>query len=142
MKKTKEKLVKQWVTKAERDLLPAEWELTFPDPVTESVCFHSQQAAEKYLKAYLIQCGMPFTKTHEIGELITKFQGVDPTVVALREEADKLTDYAVQIRYPDELYAPSIEDAQEALRIARKIKDLILPKIASEWFPLDKLHFS
>jgi HEPN domain-containing protein len=130
MKKTKEELVKQWLIKADRDLITAERELTFLNPITESVCFHSQQAVEKYLKAYLVHYGLPFTKTHEIGELITKFQELDPDIIALREEADGLTDYAVQVRYPDELYEPSIEEAREALQIAKKIKDLITPKLS------------
>ena len=52
--KTKKELIRGWLDKAEKDLLSAEHELTFPDAVTETICFHSQQAVEKFLKAYLI----------------------------------------------------------------------------------------
>lgn len=67
--KTKKELIKNWIKKAKKDLLSAEHELSFPDAVTESICFHCQQAAEKFLKAYLIFLDISFTKTHEIGEL-------------------------------------------------------------------------
>ena len=69
--KTKKELIQGWIEKADKDLLSAEHELSFTNAVLESVCFHCQQATEKFLKAYLIYLGIPFSKTHEIGELIT-----------------------------------------------------------------------
>jgi len=55
--RTKRDLVKNWLDKAEKDLISAKHELSFKDMVTESVCFHCQQAVEKYLKAYLLFLG-------------------------------------------------------------------------------------
>ena len=45
------------------------------------------------------------------------------------EDADKLTDYAVEIRYPDVWLEPGIEDAEEALEIAKKVKEFVLKKM-------------
>jgi len=45
------------------------------------------------------------------------------------EDADNLTDYAVEIRCPDVWFEPGIEDAKEALEIAKKVKDFVLNKI-------------
>ncbi|MCK4766089.1 MAG: HEPN domain-containing protein [Candidatus Aminicenantes bacterium] len=61
--KTKKDLVNNWIIKADKDLKSVEHELTFEDAVTETICFHCQQAAEKYLKAYLIFLEIPFTNT-------------------------------------------------------------------------------
>ena len=47
----------------------------------------------------------------------------------LKEEADKLTDYAIEIRYPEDMVEPTIEDAKEAFEIAKKIRDFVLYKI-------------
>lgn len=127
--KTKKTLVSSWLNKAKKDLLSARHELSFKDAVTETVCFHCQQAVEKYLKAYLVYLGIPFTKTHEIGELITKCESKDKEISKLKEEADKLTDYAVEVRYPDELYEPTLKEAKEAFEIAMKIKEFIQNKI-------------
>ncbi|HIH96977.1 MAG TPA: HEPN domain-containing protein [Thermoplasmata archaeon] len=129
MTRTKEELIKSWLKKAEKDLLTAKHELSFADAVTESICFHNQQAAEKYLKAYLVFLGIPFTKTHEIGELVTKCENKDREISALKEEADKLTDYAIVIRYPEEWIEPTLEEAREAFELANKIREFVLNRI-------------
>ena len=128
--RTKTDLVNNWILKAGKDLTSAKHELSFSDDtVTETVCFHSQQAAEKYLKAYLVYLDISFSKTHEIGELITKCELKDKEIGYLKEEADILTDYAVTARYPDDFYVPEIEDAKEAYDLALKVRDYILSKI-------------
>ncbi|MCJ7578424.1 MAG: HEPN domain-containing protein [candidate division Zixibacteria bacterium] len=127
--KTRAELINSWIDKANKDLLTAEHELSFPNVVTESVCFHCQQAVEKYLKAYLVFLSITFAKTHEIGELITKCESKDKEISVFKEEADKLTDYAIEIRYPDDWYEPTFNEAKEAFTIARKIKEFIQNKI-------------
>ena len=127
--KTKRELIDSWIDKAEKDLLSAKHELSFPDAVTETVCFHCQQAVEKYLKAYLVFLGISFTKTHEIGELITKCEDKDNEIAVLKEEADELTDYAVVVRYPDDWFVPDLEDAEGAFEIANKIREFVVNRI-------------
>lgn len=127
--KTKRDLINSWIDKAEKDLRSAEHELSFPDAVTETVCFHSQQAVEKYVKAYLVFLGIFFTKTHEIGELITKCENKDKEISILKDEADKLTDYAIEVRYPEEPLEPSLEEAKEAFEIAKKVKKFVSNRI-------------
>ncbi|MDZ7317441.1 MAG: HEPN domain-containing protein [candidate division KSB1 bacterium] len=46
-------LVRQWQVKAENDLLTIEQLMTFAPILTDSICFHAQQAAEKYSKQSL-----------------------------------------------------------------------------------------
>jgi HEPN domain-containing protein len=128
--RTRTDLINNWILKAKKDLTSAEHELTFgDDAVTETICFHSQQAAEKFLKAYLVYLEISFTKTHEIGELITKCELKDNEIATLKEEADILTDYAVTVRYPDDFYVPELEEAREAYDLAIKVRDYILSKI-------------
>ena len=127
--KTKKELIRGWLDKAEKDLLSAEHELTFPDAVTETICFHSQQAVEKFLKAYLIYLNISFAKTHEIGELITQCESKDKEISKLKDDADSLTDYAVEIRYPDTYFEPPLEEAKKAFQIATNIKAYIKNKV-------------
>ncbi|TAL67168.1 MAG: HEPN domain-containing protein [Bacteroidetes bacterium] len=42
------------------------------EPITDSICFHSQQAAEKFLKLYLVYKGIEPEKTHNISDLLYK----------------------------------------------------------------------
>ncbi len=129
--KTKKEFIDSWIEKAEKDLLTVKHELSFSDAVTESVCFHCQQAAEKFLKAYLIFLEISFTKTHEIGELITKCENKDKEISVIKEEADKLTDYAISVRYPEEPFEPTLQEANEAFETATRIRIFVLDRIAT-----------
>lgn len=55
----KKELVRRWLAKADQDIRAGEALLAADRPFSYPVCFHSQQAAEKYLKALLTwhQCG-------------------------------------------------------------------------------------
>lgn len=47
-------LTLEWIAKAEGDFMTAEREARIrKNPNFDAVCFHSQQTAEKYIKAYL-----------------------------------------------------------------------------------------
>lgn len=122
-------LVNRWIKKAEYDLLTAERQFPFEDPITQTVCFHCQQAAEKYLKAFLVHHQIYFTKTHKIMELLESCATVDSSFRDELQDADSLTDYAVEIRYPDTWLEPTIEDAKEAFKIAQKVKEFVLERL-------------
>lgn len=122
-------LVSKWIKKAENDLLTVKRELSFEEPVTQTVCFHCQQAAEKYLKAFLVHHQIYFSKTHKIMELLELCSTVDSAFKDTLEDADNLTDYAVEIRYPDVWLEPTIEDSKEAFKMAQKVKEFVLKRL-------------
>lgn len=43
--------VSLWCQKADTDLKVANYEIEHDDPALDIICFHAQQASEKYLKA-------------------------------------------------------------------------------------------
>ena len=45
------------------------------------------------------------------------------------EMVEKLEDYAVEIRYPDDWYYPTVMEAKEAYEIAKKVKEFVLNKV-------------
>jgi HEPN domain-containing protein len=51
---------------AEEDLIMAKSALRHRKPLTTPSCFHSQQCAEKYLKAILVSQDIEFPKTHDL----------------------------------------------------------------------------
>jgi HEPN domain-containing protein len=66
-----DRVVAEWASKAEEDLKTAAHMLRLEaSSPTAIVCFHAQQAAEKYLKAYLVYRGTHFPKTHDVEELL------------------------------------------------------------------------
>ncbi len=121
--------VKKWLLKANNDLKAATSLLKMPagEIVTEAVCFHSQQAAEKYLKAFLVAHNIDFGKTHNLEFLVELCAGQDMDFRKL--EVGNLTSYAVEVRYPDEFYTPTLAEARESIRIARRVKRAVLEKL-------------
>ncbi len=94
---------------------------------TSSVCFHCQQAVEKFLKAFLIANGVEIKKTHNIEYLLAEcadfdrdFSGIDP---------GELSDFGVDMRYPGDLYIPDQQETMEYKNLALEIKNLVEEKI-------------
>jgi HEPN domain-containing protein len=50
--------IKQWIQKANEDLFVVNKLTEYEIIATSSVCFHCQQAVEKFLKAFLIANGV------------------------------------------------------------------------------------
>lgn len=59
-----------WAAYAEEDLETAKAALRARKPRLMTACFHSQQCAEKYLKALLLTRTSDFPKTHDLIHLI------------------------------------------------------------------------
>jgi HEPN domain-containing protein len=112
---------------AEHDLREAEHALSeTEDPAYEISCFHAQQAAEKYLKALLAASNIPIPNTHDLVRLLQELPAGSRTGFPF-EELAHLTPYAVDSRYPGVGIPETREDAQFALNIARKVREITLP---------------
>ena len=130
--------VQQWFKKANNDLRNAEILLNCGENEIpyDTLCFHCQQASEKYIKGYLIYKEMDFPKTHNLADLISICTQTDTSFSKYITEMEKLTPYAVEIRYPDNFYMPSEDDAREAHKIASEIKNFIMQKIGDKIPPV------
>ena len=83
--------------------------------------FHSQQAAEKAIKAFLTYRQIVFRKTHDLTDLGSQCIAADPTLQPILKEVQDLTDYALLFRYPDAPYEPDSIEAADALKIATRL---------------------
>ena len=119
-----------WVAKAEGDYATALRENEAkPSPNYDAAVFHSQQCAEKYLKAVLVEASQDFPKTHDLSVILDLCLSVEPTWESLREDLHSLTDIGVEVRYPgisadDEDAGKSIATATEARALVRRSLDL------------------
>ena len=130
-----EETVKNWITKAENDFKIGKDEMQTENPATDGICFHMQQCVEKYLKAYLIYHSKAFRKTHDIAELIELCSEIEPEFKELyKTGAVELTDYAVEVRYGDEVYFPTLEEAKEAIEVCEKVKEFVITKLKEKGF--------
>jgi HEPN domain-containing protein len=116
-------LARQWVIKAGNDLLNADNNLNAETIPLDTVCFHCQQAAEKFLKAFLVGKGRTYPITHDLLAILENILSINPDAEQLRNDLALLTPYAVEVRYPDDFYMPSLQDAQEARASVNSVKN-------------------
>ncbi|NOZ59279.1 MAG: HEPN domain-containing protein [Euryarchaeota archaeon] len=125
------KYVKGWLKKADRDIISAKKLLE--SGIYDYSLFHSQQAVEKYLKAFLTYHNKPFGKTHDITLLLKKCIDVDESFRELADiEIDRLYPRGVLVRYPeleDEILKP---EAEESIAIAEKVREFVQQKLEVE----------
>ncbi len=127
MKEDKLNIVRSWFRKAENDLINAENTIKMEASPTDTICFHAQQCAEKYLKGFLTFHEIDFPKTHSIEGLVELCKQIVPEIESELEDVEILSSYGVEVRYPDEIYydIPK-EDAREAIDLAKKVKSVVL----------------
>jgi len=103
----------EWVAKAEGDFRSAQREVRVTDlPNYDLVCFLSQQCAEKYLKARLVEASVDFPKIHNLIALLKLVVAVEPHLTKLQPELAALNPYGVEFRYPGD--RASLADAKSA----------------------------
>ena len=90
----------EWLRKAEADLAVAAQVRRSAAPLHDAVCFHRQQAAEKYLKGLLEEQGLAIPKTHDLFIFQALLLPHHPSVQSLRRGLGFLTQFAVEVRYP------------------------------------------
>ncbi len=112
-----------WIKRAEEDFAITRSALRHKTPLIYPACFHAQQCAEKYLKAILIAKNIPFPKTHDLLMLSTLCDEVGIFVPVESKDLNTLNDYSVRVRYPGEY--PTLEDAQDALKIAKNVRRFV-----------------
>jgi HEPN domain-containing protein len=121
-------LAADWVEKAEGDYELAAMALHSGKPrVYDGVCFHAQQCAEKYLKAYLMEHNQPFPKSHELDDLLDLCLPTDSSFEFQRGTLAALDPYAVRIRYPG--FWAGGGDAQDAFSEITSFRTFIRAKL-------------
>ena len=115
------KIVGEWIRKADQDTAYAQALRSQDPPLLYPSCFHSQQAAEKYLKAYLPWRQVEFPKTHSIREILNLVKTVDEELATDLLPAAALTPYGVEVRSPSNIPDPTRPETEEALSLAKKV---------------------
>lgn len=93
------------------------------NPNYDAVCFHAQQCAEKYLKAFMQETGLPINRTHNLLHLLHQLQAIDPDFMALQPHLLVLNFFSVNVRYPGENANESL--AQEAMGHCRTVREVM-----------------
>lgn len=122
-------VIQRWIELANQDLRTARSILNDDPPITNNACFHSQQCAEKSLKAFLVSCHQHTEKTHDLITILKRCISQDSQFEPLKDTAIILNVYAVTVRYPDDWREIPVTEAEEAVTNAEKVLGFVRSKL-------------
>jgi HEPN domain-containing protein len=115
-------ILRQWVRKAEHDLEAARRIMAVEEGCPyDTVCFHCQQAVEKYLKALLTLSGVPALRTHDVEKLTAMLPPAKRLSVPLPSLV-AINPYPVDVRYAYDWREPTRGDALAAFELAARVR--------------------
>lgn len=118
-------ILRQWIRKAEHDLEAASRIMAIEEGCPfDTVCFHCQQASEKYLKCLLTCLGIQAPRTHDL-KALSSFIPIEQQFPLLPEDLVELNPYAVDVRYADDWKEPQLSDARRAIALAEQIRTAV-----------------
>ena len=112
----------EWVAYAESDFGVASHlnEIYRPLP-TNTICWLCQQSVEKAYKAILAYHDVKIPKTHNIWRIQQTTVGYESGVNIDVKIADKITEFATESRYPDNVFDFTMEDAKLGLKYSKQV---------------------
>ena len=117
--------LQQWKEIADSDLNLAVFSAQNMKPIPYAIiCYHCQQAVEKYLKWFLVLHDIEPPRIHDLEELEKLCEAIQPEFSAIYEKCTVLSGYAVQTRYPNEIRVEK-QDMDKALAYAKEIREFI-----------------
>ncbi len=123
------KEIARWVEKAEHDFIEAKHTMQLAEKgLTDIVCFHSQQCAEKCLKALLLYHCVTFPKTHDLRLLL---DSVPPglSLGLQREQVIPLNRYIIEGRYPGDWEPITVVEARHAVEMGQAVRQVVLRQL-------------
>ena len=124
-------IAKEWIEKAEEDYGFACASIEGTNYFAQ-VCFHFQQAAEKYLKACIVAHRLEFRAVHNLLELLEICRQKAPGIQELKEACRFLNPFYIDTRYP--VHWPAQYDkntAIEAKQMAEKIRNWVMENLVT-----------
>ncbi|MCX6237571.1 MAG: HEPN domain-containing protein [Bacteroidia bacterium] len=124
--------ISEWIEKADHDLGSAKVIFLHLPDYFDTIAFHCQQAAEKYLKAALIFYRIEFSRSHDLVyllELLSKKIEVDDSRF---KRAFSLNSFGVQIRYPNKIVKLTKQELELAIEISEEFRSFAVNIIGIE----------
>ncbi|UTC74515.1 HEPN domain-containing protein [Treponema sp. OMZ 792] len=114
--------VKEWFDFANMDFDCARhlYENMHPKPLT-IICYHCQQASEKFLKGLLISLNEEIQKTHDLLVLARLVKKRIDAPIEILKICAILNPYGVRSRYPQEVYVDD-NDTKYAIDSTERLK--------------------
>jgi len=114
-------VVIEWLKKADEDLEFAKSVLDGSQYFAQ-ICFHFHQAAEKYLKAFIIATDLEFKKIHDLPVLLKLCTTMQSELQKIMDDCKFLNRFYIDTRYP--VHWPSNYKKEEALNAKKAAENI------------------
>ncbi len=125
----KDELINGWIDKADHDLGPAKLFYIHIPQYFDTIAFHCQQAAEKYLKAVLVHFDIEFERSHNLIYLLDLLSAQLKISEQTYDKAILLNGFSVQIRYPDKSIYLTKEELETSVQLAQEFRHFAINTI-------------
>lgn len=135
MDKNSNPITNEWLKKADSDFRYAKMSFENFDDFYAQICVLCHDAAEKYLKAYLIYHNINPERIHDLVTLHKQCVQVsenDAELVRTEEECRLLNQYYIPLKYPSHYPAVDRRKAKEAIEAVAGISKIAKNKIRLE----------
>ena len=121
----------EWLKKAKSDLKAAN--LLLIGEVFDATVYHTQQSAEKALKAFLVYKKQSIKKTHDLLFLLEECKEFDKRFEIFDQDVADLNPFSTAFRYPDDYEMdPNKELASSSVDKSQRIYKFVLDIISEE----------
>ena len=121
---------REWLNRARSSLALARNRV--PEAYLEDLCFLAQQAAEKAVKALLIERRIDFPYIHDLGRLLFLLDAEGEEVPETIRAAAELTLYASVTRYPGVMRPVTVEEYLEAVEVAETVVQWVERRLSGQ----------
>jgi HEPN domain-containing protein len=120
---------REWLNRARSNLVQASEGIHLKDVYLEDLCFQAQQAAEKAIKAVLIDAEIRFPYTHDLATLLSLVEKEGIQIPENIRRSAGLTGYAIIGRYPVISEQVTREEYEAAVNLAKDVVDWAYERI-------------
>jgi HEPN domain-containing protein len=99
------------------------------DNTLDCAVFHAHQCVERTFKGYLIFRGWTLERTHDLEYLLNLCRERDSGLSILEDDVKKLSPYAMHTGYPGDPCCTDRQEAEQAIKTAKKIFEFVRSKI-------------
>ena len=136
-------MAQQWLDHGDADMAAARTLLAAKgDNKPFTATFHAQQAAEKWMKAFMVWAGATVPYKHDLDEVQERLPDAASATRGLRD-LGRLSVYAVEERYPTAAGSPmdlnaslGWDEVQEAITIAATVRESVTRDLTDAGFSL------
>ena len=127
----------EWLFKADHDLKSAEYLLGSPSGLYDAAIYHTQQCAEKAIKAFLSFHEQPIEKSHNLIYLCQSAMTLNQEFERILTDAVLLNPYATMFRYPEGDLLPTEAELKTAIESASRIFNFVIAGIKGQIYTIE-----